>query len=135
MKKVIAFMLLLSLGGISYAQYMIIGKDSISLDKFKKDYLYGLQNNGIEKTIKSTEDFLLLQQFAEQKKVDTMAYFRERMMERESDLRAQYFFPKNIIDPVLAAYMKDNQTEKKIQVFLVQKSEGDQNNYRRSYCR
>ena len=133
MKKIIAFMLLLSLGGISYAQYMIIGKDSISLDKFKKDYLYGLQNNGIEKTIKSTEDFLLLQQFAEQKKVDTMAYFRERMMERESDLRAQYFFPKNIIDPLLAAYMKDNQTEKKIQVFLVQKSEGDQNNYRQIY--
>ncbi|MBP3840053.1 MAG: hypothetical protein J6D35_03730, partial [Chryseobacterium sp.] len=94
MKKIFAFVMLAGLGSTMSAQYMIIGKDSISLADFKKEYQYGLQNTGIEKTLSATEDFILLQQFAADKKADTAASFRERMMEKEADLREQYFFPK-----------------------------------------
>ena len=83
MKKIVAFMMLAGLGTTLSAQYMIIGKDSISLADFKKEYQYGLQNAGITKTIKATEDFILLQQFAAQKMVDTTASFREKMMDKE----------------------------------------------------
>lgn len=126
-------MLLMSVGTFLNAQYLIIGKDSISLEQFKKEYQYGLENNGIEKTISATEDFHLLQQFAADMKVDTTAAFREKMMTREGELRAKFFFPKQVIDPVLNGYMKDLQTEKQVQVFFVQKTEGDTNNYQQIY--
>lgn len=126
-------MMLAGLGNTLSAQYMIIGKDSISLADFKKEYQYGLQNAGITKTIKATEDFILLQQFAAQKKVDTTASFREKMMDKEGELRSKFFYPKNVIDPVLNQYMKDSQTEKLVQIFMVQKAEGDKNNYQQIY--
>lgn len=49
MKKIFGVALLVSFGSFLSAQYMIIGKDSISLDQYKKEYKYGLENNGIEK--------------------------------------------------------------------------------------
>jgi hypothetical protein len=125
--------LLVSFGSFLSAQYMIIGKDSISLDQYKKEYKYGLENNGIEKTIASTEDFHLLQQFAADKKIDTTAAFREKMMDKEGELRSKFFFPKQVIDPVLNDYMKDLQTEKQVQIFIAQKTEGDTNNYQQIY--
>ena len=133
MKKIFAFVMLTGLSGAMSAQYMIIGKDSISLADFKKDYQYGLQNSGIEKTLSATEDFILLQQFAAEKKADTAASFRERMMEKEGDLRAKYFYPKQVIDPVINDFMKDNLTEKQVQIFMVQKTAGDTNNYQQIY--
>ncbi|MCQ4034277.1 peptidylprolyl isomerase [Kaistella montana] len=133
MKKIVAFMMLAGLGNTLSAQYMIIGKDSISLADFKKEYQYGLQNAGIEKTIKATEDFILLQQFAAQKQVDTTASFREKMMDKESELRTKFFYPKKVVDPVLNEYMKDSKTEKLVQIFMVQKAEGDKNNYQQIY--
>lgn len=133
MKKIVAFMMLAGLGNTLSAQYMIIGKDSISLADFKKEYQYGLQNAGITKTIKATEDFILLQQFAAQKMVDTTASFREKMMDKEGELRSKFFYPKNVVDPVLSQYLKDSQTEKLVQIFMVQKAEGDKNNYQQIY--
>ena len=133
MKKIFAFVMLAGLGSTMSAQYMIIGKDSISLADFKKEYQYGLQNTGIEKTLSATEDFILLQQFAADKKADTAASFRERMMEKEADLREQYFYPKQVLDPVLNDFVKDNQTEKQVQIFMVPKTEGDTNNYQQIY--
>lgn len=133
MKKIVAFMMLAGLGNTLSAQYMIIGKDSISLTDFKKEYQYGLQNAGITKTIKATEDFILLQQFAAQKMVDTTASFREKMMDKEGELRSKFFYPKNVVDPVLNQYLKDSQTEKLVQIFMVQKAEGDKNNYQQIY--
>ncbi|MGZ5210312.1 MAG: peptidylprolyl isomerase, partial [Kaistella sp.] len=133
MKKIFAFVMLAGLGGAMSAQYMIIGKDSISLADFKKEYQYGLQNSGVEKTLSTTEDFILLQQFAAEKKADTAASFRERMIEKEGVLRAQFFYPKQVIDPVLNDFMKDNQTEKLVQIFMVQKTAGDTNNYQQIY--
>lgn len=126
-------MMLAGLGNTLSAQYMIIGKDSISLTDFKKEYQYGLQNAGITKTIKATEDFILLQQFAAQKMVDTTASFREKMMDKEGELRSKFFYPKNVVDPVLNQYLKDSQTEKLVQIFMVQKAEGDKNNYQQIY--
>ena len=133
MKKIFGVALLVSFGSFLSAQYMIIGKDSISLDQYKKEYKYGLENNGIEKTIASTEDFHLLQQFAADKKIDTTAAFREKMMDKEGELRSKFFFPKQVIDPVLNDYMKDLQTEKQVQIFIAQKTEGDTNNYQQIY--
>ena len=126
-------MLIAALGGKLSAQYMIIGKDSISLADFKKEYQYGLQNTGIEKTINTTQDFVLLQQFAQEKKADTTASFREKMSEKEDGLRTKYFYPTNVIDPVLNAYLKDNQTEKEVLIFMVQKSADDKNDYQQIY--
>lgn len=133
MKKIVAFMMLAGLGTTLSAQYMIIGKDSISLADFKKEYQYGLQNAGITKTIKATEDFILLQQFAAQKQIDTTAAFREKMMDKEGELRSKFFYPKQVVDPVLNQYLKDSQTEKLVQIFMVQKAEGDKNNYQQIY--
>lgn len=133
MKKIFAFLMLAGFSSIISAQYIIIGKDSISLADYKKEYKYGLQNSGIEKTLRSTEDFILLQQFAADKKADTTASFRERMMEKEADLREQFFYPKQVLDPVLNDFMKDSQTEKQVQIFMVQKSAGDTNNYQQIY--
>ncbi|SIS46493.1 peptidyl-prolyl cis-trans isomerase SurA [Kaistella chaponensis] len=126
-------MLIAALGGKLSAQYMIIGKDSISLADFKKEYQYGLQNTGIEKTINTTQDFVLLQQFAQEKKADTTASFREKMSEKEDGLRTKYFYPTNVIDPVLNDYLKDNQTEKEVLIFMVQKSADDKNDYQQIY--
>lgn len=133
MKKLFAIVMVATLGSTLSAQYMIIGKDSISLADFKKEYAYGLENNGIDKTISATQDFILLQQFAAQKKVDTTSAFREKMGEKESELRAKFFYPKQVIDPVLKGYMKDNQTEKEVQVFMIEKSADDKNNYLQIY--
>ena len=133
MKKILGVVLMMGLGSFLSAQYMIIGKDSISIDYFKKEYKYGLETNGIEKTLASTEDFHLLQQFAANKKVDTTASFREKIGEKERELRSKYFFPKEIIDTVLNDYMKDLQVEKQVQIFLVQKTEGDTNDYKKVY--
>ena len=133
MKKILALLLLACLGNTLSAQYMIIGKDSISLADFKKEYKYGLDNNGIEKTLTSTQDFILLQQFAAQKKVDTTMSFREKMGDRERELRKEFFYPKQVIDPVLNNYMKDNQTEKQVQIFMVRKTEDDTTNYLQIY--
>ena len=133
MKKLFPLMLIAALGGKLSAQYMIIGKDSISLADFKKEYQYGLQNTGIEKTINTTQDFVLLQQFAQEKKADTTASFREKMSEKEDGLRTKYFYPTNVIDPVLNAYLKDNQTEKEVLIFMVQKSADDKNDYQQIY--
>lgn len=133
MKKLFAIVLMVGLANTISAQYMIIGKDSISLSDFKTEYQYGLQNSGVEKTIKSTQEFILYQQFAEQKKADTTLAFREKMSEKDNELRSKFFYPKQVIDPVLNDYMKDSQTEKEVQVFMVQKTEGDANNYTQIY--
>lgn len=133
MKKLFAIVLMIGVAYTISAQYMIVGKDSISLANFKKEYQYGLQNSGVEKTIKTTQDFLLFQQFAAEKKADTTMAFREKMAEKENELRTKFFYPKNVIDPVLNEYMKDNQTEKEVQIFVVQKTDGDVNNYTQIY--
>lgn len=115
------------------AQYLVVGKDSISLEDFKKENLYGLQNSGIQKTIESKEDFLLLQQFAAEKKADTTKSFAMRLDHREDELRKQFFYPKPIIDEVLKYYLNASQTERNTLIFMVQKSPDDKTDYKKVY--
>lgn len=133
MNKFFGFVALFGLASTLSAQYMIIGNDSISLNQFKTEYKYGLENAGIEKTIASTQNFHLFQQFAAEKKADTLASFREKMAEKEAELRSKFFFPSQVIDPILNGYIKDNQTEKEVQVFILEKKAGDTNNYQQVY--
>ncbi len=133
MKKTLGLLMMLVFTGVISAQYMIVGKDSISLSQFKKENQYGLENTGVENTIRTIQNFYLFQQFAAEKKADTLASFRERMSEKEVELRSKYFFPSAIIDPVLNDFVKDNQTEKEVQVFILEKTEGDTTNYQQVY--
>ena len=133
MKKISAFLALVSFAATMSAQYMIVGKDSISLADFKKDYAYGLENNGVEKTIKTTQDFLLIQQFAYSKKVDTTSNFRENMWQNESELRKKFYFPKEVSEPILQDFVNSNKTEKQIQMFMLEKKDGDTKDYQKMY--
>ncbi len=133
MKKALGLLMMVVFSGIISAQYMIVGKDSISLNQFKKENQYGLENTGVKNTINTIQNFYLFQQFAAEKKADTLTYFREKMADREVELRTKYFFPSQIIDPILNDYVKDNQVEKEVQVFIVEKKEGDTNNYLQDY--
>ena len=129
MKKIGGIAMMLAFCTGLSAQYMIVGKDSISVQQFKKENAYGLENAGVQSTITTTQNFYLFQQFAAEKKADTLTYFRERMSEKESELRTQHFFPAQVINPVLNEFVKDSQTEKEVQVFILEKSAGDTTNY------
>lgn len=133
MKKTLGLLMLMIFSGLIPAQYMIVGKDSISLSQFKKDNLYGLEKTGVQNTINTIQNFYLFQQFAADKKADTLTYFRERMSEKEAELRGKYFFPAQIIDPILSDFVKDNMTEKEVQIFILDKTAGDQTDYQKVY--
>ena len=133
MKKYTAIFAFVFAAQFTSAQYLIIGKDSLSLADFKRDYQYGLEHNGVAKTIETTEDFILLQQFAESKKADTITTFRENMMQKETELRKEFFFPKKVVDPLLQDYVNSNKNEQKVQIFLVETQDGDTHNYEQIY--
>lgn len=115
------------------AQYLIVGNDSISLAKFKEEYKYGLENAGVDKTIKSYEDFHLIQQFSQAKKVDTTAFFGMSISRRIEELKKNNFYPKEVSDVALNEYLKGNQKEKKILIFFVKKEKDDKNDYQKIY--
>lgn len=132
MKKIASILLFLVF--VSYhSQYIIVGKDSISVEKFKADNLYGLQNQGIDATIKNFVDYKMLQQFALEKKADTLGYFQKSMAEKEQQLREESFYPKDIIQSTLNQYLSANHIEKRIQVFYVDKTETDKQDYNKIY--
>lgn len=132
MRKCFALVLFLSF--LSYkSQYLIIGKDSITAQKFKDENKYGLENTGVENTIKTYTDFKLLQLFALEKKADTLSYFKAKMAEKDQQLREQNFYPKEVMQSTLNQYLSANQLENKIQVFYVQKTEKDANDYVKVY--
>ncbi len=131
-KSLVAFAAVCSVNLVS-AQYLIIGNDSISVKEFKKDYEYGLKNNGITNTIRTAEDFILLQQFAQSKNVDTTSAFRQKMMQKDAELKNKYFFPKKVSQSVLQDYVNANKTERKILLFALQKEANDVNDYQKIY--
>lgn len=116
-----------------HSQYLIVGKDSISAEKFITNNRYGLENSGIEKTIKNYIDFRLLQQFALEKRADTLGYFNKRMYDKEQQLRDEFFYPKEIMNAALNQYVLANQTERKIQVFYVEKKDKTNQDYVKIY--
>lgn len=133
MKKPILILLLSIFSLHLSAQYLIVGKDSISLSQFEKDNDYGLKNNGIDKTLRTTEDFLLIQQFAQSKKVDTLANFRSAMMQKQGELVKKYFYPKSVTNPLLQDYVNSNKTERQVQIFFITKTKEDNNDYKKVY--
>lgn len=133
MKKLSVFLLLIFVNTFCFAQFMIVGKDSISLANFKKDNLYGLQNIGVEKTLKATQDFYLLQQFAQEKKADTTAAFKSAMQNKEGELRSKLFLPAAVTDPILSQYVADNRTERKVLIFLKELKPDDKTDYKMVY--
>ena len=125
---------LLFLAFLSYkSQYLIIGKDSISVQKFREENKYGLETAGINSSIKTYTDFKVLQQFAIDKKADTLSYFKAKMAEKNQQLREESFYPKPILQSALNEYLSANLVENKIQVFYVQKTENDTNDYKKIY--
>lgn len=133
MKKIFGLIMVVGYASLISAQYMIVGKDSISLDEFKKEYQYGLENSGIENTITNSQNFYLFQQFAKEKKADTLTSFKEKMSQKESELRSKYFFPASVMDPIVSQYVKDNQTERELQILIVEKTADDKTDYQQVY--
>lgn len=132
MKK-LTLLLFVLVSQLSFAQYMIVGQDSISLSDFKKDYSQGLSSNGVEHTIKGAQDFLLLQQLAKEKKADTTTLFRMAVSQKIAEVHDQYFYPEAMLDRVLNGYVRDNQIERSILIFSKQKAEGDTKDYQKIY--
>ena len=125
---------LLFLAFLSYkSQYLIIGKDSVSVQKFREENKYGLETAGMNSSIKTCTDFKVLQQFAIDKKADTLSYFKAKMAEKNQQLREESFYPKPILQSALNEYLSANLVENKIQVFYVQKTENDTNDYKKIY--
>lgn len=118
---------------MAFSQYMIVGKDSISAKDFARDNEYSLKNNGIEKSLKSSQEFLLLQQFAAEKKADTAAFFKDRMVQTMGELRKERFYPSALTNSLLTEYVQANQLERKMLFFIVEKKDGDVNDYQNIY--
>lgn len=133
MKKLSTLLLIISLNTVCSAQKMIVGKDTISLADFKKENLYGLENSGVAKTVKTTQDFYLLQQFAEEKRADTTATFRNAIAQKEMELREKLFLPVAVTDPLLSQYINDSKIERKVLLFLKQITPEDKTDYTALY--
>lgn len=133
MKKCFYAVLML-LGNWSFAQYMIVGKDSISLESFKQDNLYSLENLGIEQTLKNAQDYLLLQQLAKEKRVDTLDYFKQRILAKRQQMQEAHFFPPKVITPLISEYVNANKTERKVLVFSADKTGGNTTDYAKIYA-
>ena len=98
MKKNIFPIALAFASQLAFSQYLIVGKDSISVKDYIKDNQYGLQQNGPEKSVNATVDFLLLQQLAKEKKADTLTFFVNSMNQKMSELREEKFYPKPVVE-------------------------------------
>ncbi|WP_300673987.1 hypothetical protein [Soonwooa sp.] len=116
-----------------FGQKLIVGDQSITLKDFKDKYKVGLEKAGVDATVNSTVEFMLLQQLAKEKKADTLTSFRNAMDMRIRDLKEEKLIPSNILDPIIADYIKANQNEYKIEVFNVIKDAEDTNNYDQIY--
>ena len=118
---------------MTFAQSMIVGDTKISVQDFKKDNQYGLENIGIEKSIENVQNFILLQQLAKENKADTLTIFKERYLGTLSELREKHFFPEHLENDFLKRYINDNKVERKILFFAAEKTEGDKTDFNKIY--
>lgn len=133
MKKIFFPAVLAFVSQMTSAQYLIVGKDSISVKDYIKENKYGLENNGPDKSVNSTVEFLLLQQLAKEKRADTLNFFVNSVNQRMSELREQKFYPKAIIEPVLSDYVNSNKTETQVLLFIKEKKADDKTDYKTLY--
>ncbi len=117
----------------AFSQYLIVGKDSISVKDYIKENKYGLENNGPDQSVNSTVEFLLLQQLAKEKKADTLNFFINSYNQKLSELREQKFYPKSIIDPLVQDFVDSNKTETQVLLFIKEKKSDDKTDYKALY--
>lgn len=133
MKKIFFPVLLAVATQNLFSQYLIVGKDSISVKDYIRDNKYGLENSGTEKSVNATIDFLLLQQLAKEKKADTLNFFFNTVNQRLSEIREQKFYPKSVIDPLLTDFVASNQKEVQVLLFIKEKNADDKTDYKSLY--
>lgn len=133
MKKIFFPVLLAVATQNLFSQYLIVGKDSISVKDYIRDNKYGLENSGTEKSVNTTIDFLLLQQLAKEKKADTLNFFVNTVNQRLSEIREQKFYPKSVIDPLLTDFVASNQKEVQVLLFIKEKNADDKTDYKSLY--
>ena len=133
MKKIFFPVLLAVATQNLFSQYLIVGKDSISVKDYIRDNKYGLENSGTEKSVNATIDFLLLQQLAKEKKADTLNFFVNTVNQRLSEIREQKFYPKSVIDPLLTDFVASNQKEVQVLFFIKEKNADDKTDYKSLY--
>lgn len=133
MKKIFFPLLLAFASQNAFSQYLIIGKDSISVKDYIRDNKYGLEQTGPEKSVNATVEFMLLQQLAREKKADTLNFFVNSFNQKLSEVREQKFYPKTIIDPMIQDFVKSNKTEIQILLFIKEKKSDDKTDYKALY--
>ncbi|WP_125202408.1 hypothetical protein [Chryseobacterium sp. SC28] len=133
MKRIFFSIMLALPSSMVFSQYLIVGRDSISVQDYIKENRYGLEQNGPDKSVNSTVEFLLLQQLAKEKKADTLNFFVNSVNQRLSELREQKFYPKSIIDPLLQDFVDSNKTETQIILFIKEKKTDDKTDYKALY--
>lgn len=133
MKKIFFPLLLAFASQNAFSQYLIVGKDSISVKDYIRDNKYGLEQTGPEKSVNATVEFMLLQQLAREKKADTLNFFVNSFNQKLSEVREQKFYPKTIIDPMIQDFVKSNKTEIQILLFIKEKKSDDKTDYKALY--
>ncbi len=133
MKKIFFPVLLAVATQNLFSQYLIVGKDSISVKDYIRDNKYGLENSGTEKSVNATIDFLLLQQLAKEKKADTLNFFVNTVNQKLSEIREQKFYPKPVMDPLLTDFVTSNQKEVQVLLFIKEKKADDKTDYKSLY--
>lgn len=133
MKKIFFPIIMVLASQSLFSQYMIVGKDSISVKDYMRDNKYGLENSGPDKSVSATVEFLLLQQLAKEKKADTLNFFANAMSQRLSEIREQKFYPKTIIDPLLQDFVNSSKKEIQVQLFIKEKNADDKTDYKALY--
>jgi len=133
MKKIFFPVVLAFVSQTAFSQYLIVGKDSISVKDYIKENKYGLETNGPDKSVNSTVEFLLLQQLAKEKKADTLNFFVNSVNQKLSELREQKFYPKPIIDPLVQDFVNSNKTETQVLLFIKEKKSDDKTDYKALY--
>ncbi|MCG2792003.1 MAG: hypothetical protein L6262_00455 [Weeksellaceae bacterium] len=133
MKRIFFTVVLVLSAPMAFSQYLIVGRDSISVQDYIKENKYGLEHNGPDKSVNSTVEFLLLQQLAKEKKADTLTFFVNTINQKMSELREQKFYPKPIIDPLLQDFVASNQTETQVLLFMKEKKAEDKTDYKALY--
>ena len=133
MKKNIFPIVLAFASQMAFSQYLIVGKDSISVKDYIRDNKYGLETNGPDKSVNSTVEFLLLQQLAKEKKADTLNFFVNSINQKMSELREEKFYPKPVSEPLLQDFVNSNQKEIQISLFIKEKKADDKTDYKKLY--
>lgn len=133
MKKIFFPAVLAFVSQTAFSQYLIVGKDSISVKDYIKENKYGLENNGPDKSVNSTVEFLLLQQLAKEKKADTLNFFVNSVNQKVTELREQKFYPKPIVDPLLQDFVNSSKTETQVLLFIKEKKADDKTDYKALY--